>query len=103
MPLTSANYSGGVIITDWYSEQGNNNEAIKITIRFLSNEVRSDALDVDIFYRKCNSLNDCKISKQDGNLKTELLKKILKQAAIYEQQSKDKNFKPYTGSLSNIK
>ena len=67
MPLTSANYSGGVIITDWYSEQGNNNESIKITIRFLSNEVRSDALDVDIFYKKCNSLNDCKISKQDGN------------------------------------
>ena len=40
MPLTSANYSGGVIITDWYSEQGNPDESIKITIRFLSNEVR---------------------------------------------------------------
>jgi len=47
MPLTSANYSGGVIITDWYSEQGNSNESIKITIRFLSNEVRSDAISVD--------------------------------------------------------
>ena len=44
MPLVSANYSGGIIITDWYSEQGNADESIKITIRFLSNEVRSDAL-----------------------------------------------------------
>ena len=52
MPLTSANYSGGVIITDWYSEQNNDNESIKITIRFLSNEVRSDAIDVNIFYKK---------------------------------------------------
>ena len=49
MPLTSANYSGGIIITDWYSEQGNAEESIKITIRFLSNEVRADAIDVDIF------------------------------------------------------
>ena len=34
MPLTSVNYSGGVIITDWYSDQGNTNESIKITIKF---------------------------------------------------------------------
>ena len=61
MPLTSANYSGGIIITDWYSEQGNAEESIKITIRFLSNEVRSDAIDVDIFYKKCIATNNCKI------------------------------------------
>ena len=36
MPLVSANYSGGIIITDWYSENNNPNEAIKISIRFLS-------------------------------------------------------------------
>ena len=53
MPLTSANYSGGIIITDWYSEQGNSDESLKITIRFLSNEIRSDAIDVDVFYKKC--------------------------------------------------
>ena len=44
MPLTSVNYSSGVIITDWYSDQGNTNGSIKITIKFLSNEVRSDSL-----------------------------------------------------------
>ena len=95
MPLTSANYSGGVIITDWYSEQNNDNESIKITIRFLSNEVRSDAIDVNIFYKKCISTNNCKVNKQDGQLKKEITKQILAKAAIYKKISKDKNFKPY--------
>ena len=95
MPLTSANYSGGVIITDWYSEQGNPDESIKITIRFLSNEVRSDAIDVDIFYKKCVAVNNCKINKQDGQLKKEITKQILAKAAVYQKQVKDKNFKPY--------
>ena len=96
MPLTSANYSGGVIITDWYSEQGNAEESIKITIRFLSNEVRSDAIDVDVFYKKCIANNNCKINKQDGQLKKEISRQILAKAAIYKKQSKDKNFTPYS-------
>ena len=95
MPLTSANYSGGIIITDWYSEQGNAEESIKITIRFLSNEVRSDAIDVDVFYKKCIANNNCKINKQDGQLKKEITRQILAKAAIYKKQSKDKNFTPY--------
>ena len=98
MPLTSANYSGGVIITDWYSEQGKTNESIKITIRFLSNEIRSDALAVNIFYKKCVTINNCVISKQEGQLKKELTKKILTKATIYKKQSKDKNYKPYNQS-----
>ena len=95
MPLTSANYSGGIIITDWYTEQGNPDESIKITIRFLSNEVRSDAIDVDIFYKKCVAVNNCKINKQDGQLKKEITKKILAKAAVYQKQVKDKKFEPY--------
>ena len=86
MPLSSVNYSGGIIITDWYSEQGNTEESIKITVRFLSNEVRSDAIDVDIFYKKCIATNNCKINKQDGQLKKEITKQILAKAAIYQKQ-----------------
>ena len=93
IPLISANYSGGIIITDWYSEDQEN--FIKITIRFLSNEVRSDAIDVDIFYKKCVAVNNCKINKQDGQLKKEITKQILAKAALYQKQVKDKNFKPY--------
>ena len=96
MPLISANYSGGIIITDWYSDNTNSNESLKITIRFLTNEVRSDAIDVKVHSKICtNDLSNCKIIQTDGVLVTEIKKKILKQAAIYEKQNKDKNFKPY--------
>lgn len=99
MPLALANYSGGIIVTDWYSEGGAKNESIKISVRFLTNEVRSDALDIKVFYKKCNTALDCKINQNDGVLKNELKKSILKKAAIYQQQTKDKNFKPYLGNL----
>jgi hypothetical protein len=96
MPLISANYSGGIIITDWYSDDANSNESLKITIRFLTNEIRSDAIDVKVHNKVCsNDLAKCKIIETDGVLVTEIKKKILKQAAIYEKQKKDKNFKPY--------
>ena len=98
MPLASANYSGGILITDWYSDNQNSNESIKISIRFLTNEVRSDALDVKVFYKKCEATLNCLISQKKGNLKTELTKQILKKAAIYKKQTIDKTFKPYNGS-----
>ena len=88
MPLTTANYSGGIIVTDWYSDNQNLNENIKITIRFLTNEIRSDALDLKIFYRNCDSSNKCKIIEKEGNLSKELKKEILKKATIYQQQAK---------------
>ena len=91
MPLTSVNYSGGIIITDWYSDENNPNESIKISIRFLTNEIRSDALDVKVFNRKCtNSLINCKVSQTDKILVNEIKKQILKKAAIYKE---DKNKK----------
>ena len=96
MPLSSVNYSGGIIITDWYSDENNPRESIKISIRFLTNEIRSDALDIKIFNRICrDSLINCKISSTDKILVNEIKKEILKKAAIYEKQKKDKNFKPY--------
>ena len=68
MPLASANYSGGIIITDWYSNDPNSSESLKITIRFLTNEIRSDALDIKIFYKKCNENENCKVSEKVENL-----------------------------------
>ena len=90
MPLTTANYSGGIIVTDWYSDNQKSNENIKITIRFLTNEIRSDALDLKIFYRNCDSTNQCKITEKEGDLTKELKKQILKKATIYQQQAKIK-------------
>ena len=93
MPLTTANYSGGIIVTDWYSDNQNLNENIKITVRFLTNEIRSDALDLKIFYKNCDSSNKCKIIEKEGNLSKELKKEILKKATIYQQQAKVKKDK----------
>ena len=95
MPLASVNYSGGIIITDWYSNDQSQGESIKISIRFLTNEVRSDALDIKVFTRKCEgNLNNC-VFTESTTLIPELTKQILKKAAIYEKQKKDKDFKPY--------
>jgi len=89
MPLTSVNYSGGIIVTDWYSTDQSSNESIKISIRFLSNKIRSDALDIKVFNKKCFAQSNCVISEKDGNITIELKEKILKTAAIYEKQKKE--------------
>ena len=102
MPLASVNYSGGIIITDWYSSSLNSNENIKISIRFLSNEIRSDALNIKIFKKICDENNRCVINESVGELNKELQRKILQKAKIYETQKKDKDFKPYkTTPLKN--
>ena len=91
MPLSSVNYSGGIIITDWYSDENNQNESIKISIRFLTNEIRSDALDVKVFNRKCkNNMMNCKVTQTNKVLITEIKKEILKKATIYQSEKKDK-------------
>tara|TARA_B100001121_G_scaffold107688_1_gene94978 strand:- start:216 stop:779 length:564 start_codon:yes stop_codon:yes gene_type:complete len=96
MPLVSVNYSGGLIVSDWYSGNQNSNENIKISIRFLTNEIRSDALDIKIFKKICNEINKCTITQQNNSeIQKELKRKILKTAKIYEKRKKDKNFKPY--------
>ena len=97
MPLSSVNYSGGIIITDWYSDGNNLEESVKISIRFLTNEVRTDALDIKVFYKQCNQLINCKVTQKTGSLVAELKKEILSKAALYKKQKKDKNFKEYKG------
>jgi hypothetical protein len=93
MPLASVNYSGGIIITDWYSTDQSSNESIKISIRFLTNEIRSDSLDIKVFNKKCLAQLNCIISEKTGDLIPELKGKILKTAAIYEKEKKKKKKK----------
>ena len=95
MPLALANYSGGLIVTDWYSDGSSDNESVKISIRFLSNEIRSDALVVKVFYKNCSMQNNCKVSDRSDELSSELAKKILSKAAIYEKDTFSKKKKKY--------
>ena len=90
LPLTTVDYSGGVIITDWYSDGSNSEESIKITIRFLSNEVRSDSIKIIVHNKKCNINENCGINEIDTKLKFELQKSILTKAANLDLEKKDK-------------
>ena len=93
MPLSSVNYSGGIIITDWYSNNQNPNESIKISIRFLTNEIRSDALDIKVFTKKCSDNFNCQTYETNESLAPELTRQILKTAAIYQKEKADKTKK----------
>ena len=94
MPLLSVDYGGGIIITDWYGDE-NENDSIKITIQFLSNEVRSDALNIKVFKKNCTSLSNCKIIQSQSDISQELRVAILKRAAQYNSEDVEKNKKEY--------
>ena len=82
----SVDYAGGLIITDWYSEN-NPEESIKITIRFLTNEIRADALAISIHKKNCDNLK-CTVKKIDSELAFEIKDKILKKSAYYASLDK---------------
>ena len=94
MPLLSVDYGGGIIITDWYGEE-NENDEIKITIQFLSNEIRSDALNIKVFKKKCTNFSNCKIIQSKSDINQELRVAILKRAALYKSDDIEKNRKEY--------
>ena len=91
LPLTTVDYSGGVIITDWYSENSNNLESIKITIRFLSNEIRSDSMKIILHKKVCNNDLKCNTSLVSSSLiKDELRSTILRKASLLQKKDKQK-------------
>ena len=91
MPLTSADYGGGLIITDWYSDQSNSSESIKISIRFLSNEIRADALKIQVFNKECQKEMNCRVLQSNPKIESELKVAILKRAAKYKKDMIDSN------------
>ena len=89
VPLVNASYSGGIIITDWFSGGKDKNRDLKITIRFLSNEIQSNSIKVIVHNKKCGPSDNCVISEIDSNIKFEIQKSILSKAAILEKESKN--------------
>lgn len=82
IPLVNADYGGGIIITDWFSEN-NSKDSIKITVMFLSNEIRADGLQIIIHEKKC--INEiCKTSLLENNTNNEIKLAILKKAAFLQ-------------------
>jgi len=98
LPLSNVDYSGGVIITDWYNEGTASGESIKITVRFLSNQIRSDAITVIVHKKKCSNTNSnqCSVAKINNSaLEDEIRLAILKKATLLKQDSLAKRRKEY--------
>ena len=105
--FANASYSGGILITDWFNsnseEDIKNNRDLKITIRFLSNDIRADGLKIIIHERKCpNSYaTSCSITKIKSNIESEIKLAILKRASELKKKTdeitKEKNKRKILG------
>ena len=100
VPFTNASYSGGILITDWFSGPSkveNEKRMLKITVRFLTNEIRADALKINVHEKICklNTVNDCNVNKISSNLENEIKLAILKKAALLEKNKGKKEAKEY--------
>ena len=84
-PLSNVDYSGGMIITDWISDEKKENVYTKITVRFLSSEVRADGINIILYEKICDELNRCKTSKVKSSLADKIKVAILKEAALIEK------------------
>ncbi|MDC0151104.1 DUF3576 domain-containing protein [Candidatus Pelagibacter sp.] len=91
VPLATADYGGGIIITDWYADDLNSNESIKIMINFLSNEIRADGLKVKIYKKVCNKNLNCNTQLLSSGLNDEIKLAVLKKAAQIKTQDRKKN------------
>ena len=97
LPLANVDYSGGIITTDWYSEGTSLDESIKITVRFLTNEIRSDGIRIIVHKKRCDIQQQCSIKKISSTLEQELQVAILKKATIF-QKDYNKTKKKYKRS-----
>ena len=97
LPLSNVDYSGGIVTTDWYNEGTSLDESIKITVRFLTNEIRSDGIRIIVHKKRCNVEQNCRISKISSAIEQELQVAILKKAVIYEREF-NKNKKKFKRS-----
>ena len=90
LPLTTVDYSGGVIISDWYTDETNLSQALKITVRFLSNEVQTNSLKVTVHRKKCSVNQSCKVELFQSRIQEELIASILKKATVLKNQTEKK-------------
>ena len=108
--FTNASYSGGILITDWFSGNTNNEEnsslrELKITVRFLSNEVRADGIKIIIHEKVCSDQSkvDCNINKIESKIGNEIKLAILKKAVLIDKKLTDKKVKEFKKKFPDCK
>tara|TARA_B110000977_G_scaffold83625_1_gene111695 strand:+ start:2172 stop:2699 length:528 start_codon:yes stop_codon:yes gene_type:complete len=92
IPIQSANYSGGVLVTDWYSGSLDSNSSIKIEVRFKSTELSPSSIDVLSYKRTCKNMN-CSTAKLESNFSSDIKLKILNNAREISIKEKSKKKK----------
>ena len=88
LPLSTVDYSGGVIISDWYTDNSNKDQALKVTVRFLSNTIQSNSIKVTVHRKKCSVNQTCNVELFKSRIQEELIASILKEATILKKQQK---------------
>jgi len=94
-PLGNVDYSGGLIITDWFNEETEPRNSLKITVRFLSNEIRADGLQVILHKKTCNQNLECSIKKYSSKINNDIKLAILKRATKISKMDQDKYLEKY--------
>ena len=89
IPLSNVDYSGGVIVTDWYSSE-KSNESIKITVNFVSSELSPSSIKIKSFKKKCDSQSNCRTVKLSDDFNEQIKAKIINQAKDIEIQRRNK-------------
>jgi hypothetical protein len=92
LPLINADYSGGVIIYDWYSQSNNPKEQIKVSVQFLNNELRSDSIKITAHKKICETIERCSNSTLDQNFANSIRDSIITSARTLkiEEAKKEK-------------
>ena len=91
IPLQSVDYAGGILITDWYADEKNSGDFIKITIKFLDNEVRSNSLNITSHKKICSKGNDnCPVVKLSDNFSNEIKDTIIQTARLMKIEEEKK-------------
>ena len=93
LPLVNTDYAGGLIIYDWYSQENNPQEQIKLSIRFLSDELRSDSVSIIAHKKICDNFNKCSNAKVDQQFIDTIKENIITSARKLkiEEAKKSKN------------
>jgi hypothetical protein len=90
LPIMNADYSGGIIIYDWYSNK-DDKQLIKVSVRFLSNELKSSSIIVSGHKKICNDVGKCFIEKLDNNFTNEIKDSIISTARLIKVEDSKKD------------
>jgi hypothetical protein len=78
LPINSLDYNGGLISTDWYSNE-NSNESIKINVSFLSPEIKTSSVEVKAFKKICTNSTSCKVIPTSKTFNSKIKDQIFEQ------------------------